>query len=230
MKRVDRRAFLSYVATVAAVPHILRGGVASQHFVEWYQCKTDIRHFLRMYFKVSGREGAPRAYEPHHWLNLVADDQDNNHYLLKVGAQSSPDTVAAIATHRLVFGSEVSIILGGFAGAVAASRKAFETVQFALGKLPAWMLAHALPDGDGSLRLAGGNRLSIDAGRRPCSDLLITDADLVPPRELERAVDGAGYARVVMTTSKRSYRSPVPCIVLADRALDSFMGAFDRAN
>jgi hypothetical protein len=93
------------------------------------------------------------------------------------------------------------------------------------------MLAHASPDGDDGLTLPGGNHLSIHAGGRPLSDLLIADADLVPPRELERAVAAAsaGYARVVMTTSKTSYRAPVRCIVLADTALDSFMGAFDNS-
>lgn len=230
MKRADRRGFLSYAAALTTVPHILRAGVASQHFVEWFQCKTDIRRFLRTYFKVPGPDGAPRHYEPHHWLNILADDQDNNHYLLRLRPQSSPQTAAAIATHRLVFGSEVSIMLGGFEADLGASRTAFDTVGFALRHLPDWMLARSLPDGDGGLKLPGGNRLSIHWGSRPCSDLLVADADLVPPRELERAVAtaSAGYARVVMTTSRTSYRAPVPCIVLADSALENFTGAFDK--
>jgi hypothetical protein len=225
---MTRRGFLSYAAAFTAVPHILRGGVASQHFVEWFQCKNDIRLFLRTWFKVPGDDGEPRSYEPHHWLNILSDDQDNNHYLLKVRPQSSPLTAAAIATHRLVFGSQVSITLGGFEGDLAASRKAFETVRFALRHLPDWMLADATPDSDGGLTLPGGNRLSIHAGDRPCSDLLITDADLVSTRDLVRVVNAAGYARVVLTTSQTSYRAPVPCIVLADGALDRFMGTLDN--
>jgi hypothetical protein len=227
MKRLNRRGFLSYAAAFTAVPQILCGGVASQHFVDWLQCKTDIRRFLRAYFKVPGPDGAPRPYQPNHWLNILADDQDNNHYLLKVSPQSSPQTAAAIATHRLVFGSQISIMLGGN---LAASRNVFETVEFALRQLPPWMLAHIEPDGDGALTLPGGNRLALRPGVRPCSDLLITDADLVPRRDLERAVAAAaaGYARVVMTTSKSSYRSPVPCITLTDASLNSFMGAFDN--
>jgi hypothetical protein len=231
MERISRRHLLSYVLASAAVPRVLRGGIASQHFPEWYRCKTDIRSFLQTYFRVPGPAGTPQPYPDHYSLNILSEDRDNNRYLLKIGAHaSSPETIAAFATHRLVFGSGVRIVLA-LSGNITASKKSFELIRYALRQLPFWMLANATAIAPGgSLKLPGGNQLSIYSQGNPFSDLLLADVDRVPAGELARAVDAAGYARVVLATSKTRYRSPVSCIELSDSALENFMGAFDSSN